>query len=235
MATGKKSAIIYTEWISIFESLTDEEAGKLIKHCFRYINDLNPEPENRIIQLVFEPIKLSFKRDLKKYESICNRNGINGSKGGRPKNPTEPKKPNGLNGNPKKPKKADNDNDNDNEYKDSFLLWLKYKKENKQSYKSETSKKIALEKLNTLSGNDELKAMEIVKQSIANNWAGLFELKNNNATNQINGYKYLTKEEKQKNNLDFNREFIWWDGTTRMISTDDKGKYIFHIDKRIYL
>jgi len=48
-------------------------------------------------------------------------------------------------------------------------------------------------------------------------------------------YKHLTKEEKQKNNLDFNRDFIWWDGTTRMISTDDKGKYIFHIDKRIYL
>jgi len=75
------------------------------------------------------------------------------------------------------------------EYKESFILWLKYKKERKESYKSEESLKIALEKLNKLSDNDELKAMEIVKNSIANNWSGLFELKTTKDIKLINNEK----------------------------------------------
>lgn len=58
-----------------------------------------------IIELAFESIKQSLKRDLKKYENICNRNSINGAKGGRPK-------PTGLLGNPKT-QKADSDSDSD--------------------------------------------------------------------------------------------------------------------------
>jgi hypothetical protein len=111
MAKGKKSALIYTDWINIFEELDDAEAGQLIKHYMRYINDLNPEPPSRIIKLVFEPIKLSLKRDLIKYESICERNYTNGAKGGRPLI----KKPSGLINNPEEPKKPDSDIDNDSD------------------------------------------------------------------------------------------------------------------------
>jgi hypothetical protein len=112
MATGKKSAIVYCDWITIFESLEDNEAGMLVKHFFRYINDMNPEAPNRLIGIVFEPIKATLKRDLKNYEKICNRNKDNGLKGGRPKNPSKPKKPSGLTKNPDKP---DSDNVTDNE------------------------------------------------------------------------------------------------------------------------
>ena len=38
MAVGKKKVIVYTDWIIQFKDLTDEEAGKLIKHFFNYIN-----------------------------------------------------------------------------------------------------------------------------------------------------------------------------------------------------
>jgi len=43
MAENKKAVIVYADWIEQFEALNDEEAGKLIKHIFRYVNDLNPE------------------------------------------------------------------------------------------------------------------------------------------------------------------------------------------------
>jgi hypothetical protein len=66
MAQGKKNVIVYTDWISTFELLSDEEAGKLIKHFFRYVNDLNPEPPDRMIEILFEPIKTTLKRDLEK-------------------------------------------------------------------------------------------------------------------------------------------------------------------------
>lgn len=69
MAENKKSVIIYAEWIEKFEALSDEEAGKLIKHLFRYVNDLNPVAPDRIIELSFISIKQSLKRDLKQWEA----------------------------------------------------------------------------------------------------------------------------------------------------------------------
>ena len=70
MAQDKKSIIVYADWLPQFEQLSDEEAGKLIKHFFRYVNDLNPEPPDRLIQIAFEPLKQSLKRDLKKWEKV---------------------------------------------------------------------------------------------------------------------------------------------------------------------
>lgn len=89
MAEGKKKVVVYTDWISMFEMLSDDEAGKLIKHFFRYVNDQNPECDDRLIQLMFEPIKQTLKRDLRKWEEIQERNKNNGAKGGRPPKPNE--------------------------------------------------------------------------------------------------------------------------------------------------
>ena len=111
MAEGKNIIVIYRDWITTFDSLSDEEAGKLIKHLFRYVNDLNPEIPDRLTGLLFEPIKQTLKRDLKKYEAICLRNRENGMKGGRP--PKNPENPVGYFGNPKNPDKPDKDIDKD--------------------------------------------------------------------------------------------------------------------------
>ena len=65
------------------------------------------------------------------------------------------------------------------EYREVFAKWLAYKKERKETYKSKASQKECYDKLVALSGNNPAVAMEIVKQSMANNWAGLFEIKQN--------------------------------------------------------
>jgi len=187
MAENKKSVLIYVEWVSIFDELTDDEAGKLIKHLFRYVNDINPEPPDRLTKLLFEQIKQALKRDLKKYEAICLRNKENGSKGGRPKD--KPKKPSGLSGNPKNPDKPDKDKDKD---KDKDILkeedeitkiwnkWKKYKKDEFSfNYKSEISEQAAKTELINLSNNNAEIAIKIIEQSIANGWKGLFKLKIN--------------------------------------------------------
>jgi len=70
MAENKKGFVLYADQKIIFEELTDEEAGILIKHVFKYVNDENPILENRIITMAFNPIKLQLKRDLKRWESI---------------------------------------------------------------------------------------------------------------------------------------------------------------------
>lgn len=62
-----------------------------------------------------------------------------------------------------------------------FQTWLDYKRERGESYKSEKSLKICYNKLLSLSNNDPERAKLIIEQSIANNWQGLFELKNKNS------------------------------------------------------
>lgn len=74
MAENKKSVLLYCDLIHTVSPLTDEEAGRLFKHYLAYINDLNPEPIDRLTGLLFEPIKQSLKRDLLKWKEKSERN-----------------------------------------------------------------------------------------------------------------------------------------------------------------
>jgi hypothetical protein len=58
-----------------------------------------------------------------------------------------------------------------------FFDWLEYKYQRKEMYKSQKSLELCYKKLKELSGGDKETAEAIVEQSMANNWAGMFELK----------------------------------------------------------
>lgn len=70
MATNKKSFLLYCDIIHTIEKLSDEQAGKLLKHILRYVNDQDPIAEDVLTEIAFEPIKQNLKRDLIKYEEI---------------------------------------------------------------------------------------------------------------------------------------------------------------------
>lgn len=108
MAKDKKSVIVYVDWIATFNKLEDDEAGRLIKHFFSYVNDLNPTSD-RLTELLFEPIKQQLKRDLKAYEQTCQHNSLNASLRWNKNNATACDRIR------KDAKHADNDNDNDND------------------------------------------------------------------------------------------------------------------------
>lgn len=80
MAKEKNSFLLYCDIIHTVEKLDDVQAGKLFKHLLKYVNDQNPTPENALIEIAFEPIKQSLKRDLIKYETIRERNSENAKK-----------------------------------------------------------------------------------------------------------------------------------------------------------
>ena len=63
-------------------------------------------------------------------------------------------------------------------------IWLKYKSEMKDDYKSELSIGRFVNNLKKLSGGDIDTAKLIIDQSIGNGWKGIFELKN-----KTNGYR----------------------------------------------
>lgn len=70
MAEEKKSFLLYCDQRNIFEMLTDEQAGRLIKTIYSYVNDENPSVDELYLKLAFEPIKLQLKRDLKRWGSV---------------------------------------------------------------------------------------------------------------------------------------------------------------------
>ena len=206
MAKDKKSFLLYTDLIHTLEKMSNEKAGELFKHIMRYVNDLDPKTDDLIIDLTFEPIKQQLKRDLKNYENRCLVNKNNGSKGGRPKNQTEPAKTDGLFSEPKKPDNdididIDNGNVNENkeeppkggEVKKSFVPnfdsyptpyrqglkdWWGYKVEKKQKY-TQMGWDALVEKALKMNA---AKFSELVKNSMANNWAGLHEPKTSDKT-----------------------------------------------------
>ena len=65
----------------------------------------------------------------------------------------------------------------DESFKTPMKTWLDYKSSRNQSYKSNESIKACYNKLYKMSNGNAQTAMEIVEQSMANNWAGLFELR----------------------------------------------------------
>jgi hypothetical protein len=82
MAKDKASFVLYSDLIHVFDHLSDKEAGVLIKHIFRYVNDHNPELKDRTLKIAFEPIKQLLKRDLKKWESNRTKRSESGRLGG---------------------------------------------------------------------------------------------------------------------------------------------------------
>lgn len=96
MAQGKTSFILYTDLLSVIKKivLKDREdktnnGGELFLHILEYVNDNDPIPINFIVDMVFEPIKTTLKRDLKKFEFYIDKQRENGAKGGRPKKAIE--------------------------------------------------------------------------------------------------------------------------------------------------
>jgi hypothetical protein len=70
MAKDKKSFILYCDAIHTVEKLSDTDAGQLLKHLLRYVNDQNPTTDNPLVEIAFEPIKQQLKRDLVKFEDV---------------------------------------------------------------------------------------------------------------------------------------------------------------------
>jgi hypothetical protein len=69
MAKNKKSFVLYADQKDLFTYLSNETAGKLIKHIFSYVNDENPVTEDQLVELAFISIKRQLKRDLDKWET----------------------------------------------------------------------------------------------------------------------------------------------------------------------
>ena len=80
-----------------------------------------------------------------------------------------------------------------------FLKWLRYKRKRGESYKGKDSCQLAFNKLLKLSNERIDLAEKVVDQSMAQNWAGLFDIRQNDLPVQrkedIPSYKIFTYEQ----------------------------------------
>lgn len=81
MAKNKNGFVLYKDQKGLFNYLTDEQAGKLIKTIFSYVSDENPMPNDPIVNVAFESVKSRLKEDLIKWEETCAKRSEAGKKG----------------------------------------------------------------------------------------------------------------------------------------------------------
>lgn len=63
----KQSFVLYADLIHTVKKLPDHKAGELFKLILAYVNDEDPQTEDILLQISFEPIKQQLKRDLKRW------------------------------------------------------------------------------------------------------------------------------------------------------------------------
>jgi len=103
----KDSFILYTEQKAVIDKLTDEQAGKIIKAIYEYVEtDKMPQLDN-ILDLVITPFKLALDRNKAKYEKVSKIRAEAGAKGGKQKKQMQTKE--------SKCNDNENVNENDNE------------------------------------------------------------------------------------------------------------------------
>lgn len=88
----KDSFVLYTEQKAVLDKLTDEQAGKLIKAIYEYV-EIGKMPElDNVLDLVITPFKTVLDKDKAKYEEVSKARAEAGSKGGKQNKQTESNK-----------------------------------------------------------------------------------------------------------------------------------------------
>ena len=77
----KDSFILYTEKKELFDNLSDEEAGQLIKAIFYYAETGKASNLNKTLNLAFIPIRQDIDRNSDKWEKTKEKRSLAGKKG----------------------------------------------------------------------------------------------------------------------------------------------------------
>lgn len=188
--SNKKSFILHIDSLDILEKLTDEQSGKLLKAMMDYHkgNDLNLDP---LIDIAFTPFKNQFARDGEKYKKLCEKNKLIAEKR-YARNAT--KSTSGNEALPDCTKSTDNDSDNDSDSKSDS--------DNKRSILAESQ--IPVDELISIY-NEECNALPKV-------------VTYNKKQKRISQLKARWNEDKDRQSLDWWREFFKWCNTNESLN-----------------
>lgn len=112
----KNSFILFYEWEDSIRSLTDEQAGQLLRALFAYEKRgeqyTGGDPA---VELAMGFLYASLDRNREKYEETCRKRSAAGKKGGAPKGNQNARKDENKQNKQKQAKQPDSDSDSDSE------------------------------------------------------------------------------------------------------------------------
>ena len=178
MAENKKGFILYSDIQSMIDKLPDEYAGKLFKHLLAYVNDEEPTTDDIILQIAFEPIKQSLKRDLNKWNDKINKRSEAGKIGANARwqkqtiaNDSKRIKPIAKIADSVNVNVSVNDKVKEKNEKQVLLdSWINYRKSLKKTLTQQSIKSILVKMENYT--NEQCKF--VINNSIEQGWQGLF-------------------------------------------------------------
>lgn len=110
----KDSFILYTEQKEVIDKLSDEQAGKLIKAIYEYVETGQMPKLNALLEIVIIPFKQNIDRNANKYEETKKKRSEAGKIGAEVKKQMKAKQANAKFVKNKQADQADNVNDNEN-------------------------------------------------------------------------------------------------------------------------
>lgn len=78
----KKSFVMYKEWFPMITTMTDEQAGQLLKTIYYYQFAEETTPTDPLLNSIFQMLKTRFDIDARAYAESCEIRRENGRKGG---------------------------------------------------------------------------------------------------------------------------------------------------------
>lgn len=214
----KKAFILYLDQREIFEKLPDEKAGKLIKTIFSYVCDENPEIKDPLIDMAFTAIKQALKRDLKKWSNQLEQRKNAGKKSAESRRTNSTK----TNENVRKSTKSTVNVKVKDSVKVKVKVKGKVKKETQLVFSSplnktindfrefrksikkpltEHAEKILRKNLEKFAGDNEQEKIEILEQSIMNGWQGVFELKKDKLSKNMQAMVMIKAKDNEKGGM----------------------------------
>lgn len=207
---AKDTFILYTEQKEVIDKLSDEQAGKLIKAIYEYVETGEMPSLDNVLDLVIIPFKQNLDRNADKYEETKKKRSEAGKLGAEIKKQKQAKQANANFANNKQANQAVNVNDNVNVNVNEDVLLEKEKNKKRKSFEDvflenqcskelentlkdfidmrKTIKKpmttkaleLLLKNLERLTNLEEEK-IAILNQSIEHGWQTVYPLKNNNS------------------------------------------------------
>jgi hypothetical protein len=172
----RNSFCFYRSFYDAIKALPKKYQAQALDAVLAYgLDGTEPTDADGVIQAIFALIRPQIDANNKRYTN-GKKGAEHGAKGGRPKKAQEqaPK--------PKPKPKTDAiskvlEEIPDGKAREVVVRWLDYKRSIGNTYRTAQGVRAMIKKLLDLSGGSVEVAGAIVEQSIANNWKGLFELK----------------------------------------------------------
>lgn len=174
----RNSFCFYRSFYDAIKALPKKYQSQALDAVLAYgLDGIEPTDADGVIQAIFALIRPQIDANNKRYTN-GKKGAEHGAKGGRPKQEQEQEpKPK-----PQPKPKTDAiskvlDEIPESKAREVVVRWLDYKRSIGNMYRNSQGVRAMIKKLNELSGGNVEVAGAIVEQSIANNWKGLFELK----------------------------------------------------------